>query len=59
MCHNPMVLLIDSGEEEAVFIGLWYLDNLSRTSDGWRIKKRKLELCYVYDQPEQLNIGNQ
>ncbi len=59
MCHNPMVLLNDSGEEEAFFIGLWYWDTLSKTSDGWRIKKRKLELCYVYDQPEQLNITSQ
>ncbi len=58
MCHNPMVLKNNEGKEETFFIGLWYLDNLRRTDNGWRIQKRKLELCYVYDEPDQLNIAN-
>ena len=59
MCHNPMMLRNDEGNDETFFIGLWYIDDLVKTSLGWRIQTREIELCYVYDQPNQLNITNQ
>ena len=59
MCHNPMMLRNDEGNDETFFIGLWYIDDLVKTPLGWRIQTREIELCYVYDQPNQLNITNQ
>ena len=59
MCHNPMMLRNDEGNDETFFIGLWYIDDLVKTPLGWRIQTREIELCYVYDQPEQLNITSQ
>jgi hypothetical protein len=40
-CHNPMVL-----GGEVLLVGLWYLDELVRTADGWRISRRSQQLAY-------------
>jgi 3-phenylpropionate/cinnamic acid dioxygenase small subunit len=49
---NPMVM---SGDEPTVFfVGLWYRDELVRTSDGWRIKDRYEERSYTYNMPPGL-----
>ena len=51
ICHNPMVL--DREGREHVFIcGLWYVDELVRTAEGWRISQRVEERCYVENMPE-------
>jgi len=51
ICHNPMVM--DRDGKELVFIcGLWYVDKLVRTPDGWRIRERVEERCYVEGMPE-------
>lgn len=51
ICHNPMVM--DRGGKEHVFIcGLWYVDKLVRTEEGWRIRERVEERCYVENMPE-------
>jgi hypothetical protein len=45
-CHNPMTL----GDEEnpdLMVCGLWYVDQLVRTPDGWRIKERVEEKVYM------------
>ena len=50
ICHNPMVMPM--GEELIVFTcGLWYVDELVRTADGWRISKRVEESSYMKDMP--------
>jgi 3-phenylpropionate/cinnamic acid dioxygenase small subunit len=50
-CFNPMVMKAD-GEERYVSVGLWYVDNLVRTSAGWRINKRHERFCYTHNFPE-------
>ena len=50
ICHNPMVMPM--GEELIVFTcGLWYVDEMVRTADGWRISKRVEESSYMKDMP--------
>lgn len=50
ICHNPMVMPM--GDETVVFTcGLWYIDDLVRTADGWRIAKRVEEKSYMKDMP--------
>lgn len=46
MCHNPMGFL--EGEDPRVLVcGLWYVDELRRTPDGWRISRRSEERSHV------------
>ena len=53
ICHNPMVM--DRGGKEHVFVcGLWYVDELVRTADGWRIRQSVEERCYVDNMPSDL-----
>jgi hypothetical protein len=53
MCHNPMVWPAEGGDH--VFVcGLWYVDKLARTAEGWRIAERVEEKCYVDNFPEAL-----
>lgn len=49
MCHNPMVMREADGSERVMFFGIWYVDELVRTGDGWRIRNRHQELCYTYN----------
>ena len=50
ICHNPMVMPM--GEELVVFTcGLWYVDEMVRTAEGWRISKRVEESSYMKDMP--------
>lgn len=50
ICHNPMILEID-GQDWPFFCGLWYLDRLVRTPEGWRIAERIEEKSYFYNVP--------
>jgi hypothetical protein len=46
ICHNPM--LLTAGADPAMFVcGLWYRDELVRTTDGWRIRSRVEERSYI------------
>jgi 3-phenylpropionate/cinnamic acid dioxygenase small subunit len=47
ICHNPMYLERD-GAQHVLFVGLWYVDELVRTSDGWRIAARRQEKGYLH-----------
>lgn len=48
VCYNPMV--VSNGEREDTMVcGLWYIHDLVRTADGWRIEK-------LYEQ-KSYNIG--
>src|SRR5215510_3348934 len=33
ICFNPMV--IDGDGKQVMFVGIWYVDKLVRTADGW------------------------
>lgn len=52
LCHNPMWLPVqDGGEQQVMFVGLWYHDTLVRTADGWRISARRQERGYLHGLP--------
>ena len=46
MCHNPMALPGDGDESTLLLCGLWYVDELLRTSDGWRLRSRSEDKAY-------------
>lgn len=50
---NPMVMPHE-GEERVFFIGLWYVDQLVRTAQGWRIRHRREQKSWVHNQPAGL-----
>jgi hypothetical protein len=45
-CHNPMTMG-DTENPDLMLCGLWYVDKLVRTGDGWRIKERVEEKVYM------------
>ena len=45
-CHNPMIMS-DADDPDLMVCGLWYVDKLVRTADGWRIKERVEEKVYM------------
>ena len=46
ICHNPMVMDLE-GREHVFVCGLWYVDHLVRTPNGWRIRERVEEKSYM------------
>lgn len=48
---NPAVMNSDS-DPRTVFVGLWYLDTLVRTPNGWRISSRYEQVCYTHNFPQ-------
>ncbi len=54
MCHNPMVIDRGGGRSDVFVCGLWYVDELVRTSAGWRILKRTEDRGYVQNPPAAL-----
>jgi ketosteroid isomerase-like protein len=50
ICHCPVVLDRGGGETQMFFQGLWYVDDLVRTPDGWKISKR-VETDYFHNMP--------
>ena len=53
ICHNPMVVPKSDGTEQVALYGLWYVDKLVRTSEGWRIKERIEEYGYDFNVPNE------
>ena len=51
-CFNPMVVPKAEGGTETMFLGLWYLDEYTRTKDGWRISRREEKKSYEHRMPE-------
>ncbi len=51
--HNPMVMDRD-GKEHVFVCGLWYVDKLVRSEQGWRSRERVEERCYVDNMPTDL-----
>lgn len=44
ICFNPMVF--DGEHKQVLFVGIWYVDKLVRTADGWRMAERVEEKCF-------------
>lgn len=53
MCHNPMRWDKPDGDGHVMFYGLWYVDKLQRTAQGWRISERVEEFGYAHNVPEE------
>jgi hypothetical protein len=45
-CHNPMTMG-DAEHPDLMVCGLWYVDKLVRTADGWRIDERIEDKVYM------------
>lgn len=52
ICHNPMVVKNKEGIEQTAFFGLWYVDELIKVNDAWRLSKRVEEAAYIHNLPE-------
>lgn len=50
-CFNPLEMALPGGRTQVMFVGLWYVDKLVRTRDGWRICERIEEKCYFHNAP--------
>lgn len=55
ICHCPVVLDRGNGQHQMFFQGLWYVDELIRTSEGWRIHKRA-ERDYFHNMPSDFTF---
>lgn len=52
VCHNPMYLPDkDDGCQQVIFVGIWYHDTFTRTSEGWRIAARTQQKGYLHRLP--------
>jgi hypothetical protein len=49
ICHNPMWFADPA--RPPLFVGLWYLDSLARTPEGWRITSRVQQKGYLHGLP--------
>ena len=56
ICHNPMVMTRPDGQTHVFYCGLWYVDELVRTPEGWRIRKRVEEKCYFHNVPPDFAV---
>ncbi len=44
ICFNPMVFNTETNQ--ILFVGIWYVDELVRTGEGWRMTRRVEEKCF-------------
>lgn len=56
MCFNPMEMTMPDGTSQTYFLGLWYIDEYRRTTDGWRISRRKEEKSWVFNTPDFMEL---
>ena len=57
ICHNPMVMSLGEEKVQVFTCGLWYVDEMVRTPQGWRITKRVEEKSYVHNMPGMSDSG--
>ncbi len=50
MCFNPMEMTVEGGTH-TYLLGLWYLDEFVRTTDGWRFKTRVQQASWNFNLP--------
>ncbi len=55
-CFNPMEVNLGEGKSQVMFLGLWYVDKLIRTPDGWRMRERVEEACYNHNAPNTVRV---
>jgi hypothetical protein len=48
LCFNPMALPQENKPAKLTHFGLWYLDKLVRTDQGWRICERVEQKSYIF-----------
>lgn len=53
VCYNPMTVT-NGAETDTMICGLWYIHDLVRTPDGWRIARLYEEKSYLIGVPEWL-----
>jgi hypothetical protein len=46
-----MEVPLPQGGSQVMFLGLWYIDKLVRTADGWRISERVQEAGFQHNVP--------
>jgi hypothetical protein len=49
ICTNPVGIREESGEVRHVVYALWYVDELVRTEQGWRLSRRSEEVSHALD----------
>ena len=47
MVFNPMGIQKSDGGLQVLYVGAWYVDELVRTPDGWRIRERSEEQAFL------------
>ena len=47
---------LGDGKSQVMFLGLWYADNLVRTSAGWRMSERVEERCFDHNTPGTVRV---
>jgi SnoaL-like protein len=57
VCFNPMEVPLPEGGTQVMFLGLWYIDKLVRTPEGWRISARVEEACYQHNVPAHVRAA--
>lgn len=58
MCFNPMQLDDEAHDHPVMFLGLWYVDEYTRTAEGWRISRRVEEKSYQFNAPPSVDVGS-
>jgi hypothetical protein len=56
-CNNPMISEQPDGRTSVWLIGLWYDDDLVRTSDGWRFSARNQIRSYTITGLTDTSLG--
>ncbi len=56
VCFNPMEVPLPAGGSQVMFLGLWYVDELVRAPQGWRISRRAEESAFQHNVPQHMNI---
>ena len=56
-CFNPMEVNLGEGKSQVMFLGLWYVDKLVRTPEGWRMAERVEEQCYNHNAPGTVRVS--
>lgn len=56
-CFNPLEVILEGGQRQVMFLGMWYLDTYVRTSAGWRIAMRGRAKSFEHNVPPGLGVG--
>ncbi|AHH97496.1 nuclear transport factor 2 family protein [Kutzneria viridogrisea] len=47
MCLNTLVFPVKDGDPRIALLGMWYIDEYTRTPEGWRISRRSQERSWT------------